>query len=162
MQRAKFAGAEAGIGILVLSLFYILGVLGVVGVGMLIAGHQVPSWGAGEYAAYVGFVVAVIVWGALIMRELRCVRVVQIADDGTWILKGPLGMKRGTIAPGEPRAVHDRERAAWIFGVPRRFTLSWCEIESGTRRWRTSGGIPSSQRAARDLLQQWVVDHRSR
>ena len=160
MQRAKFAGAEAGIGILVLSLFYLFGVLAVVGVGMLIVGRQVPSWGAGEYAAYAAFVVGVGLWGWMILRELRCVRVVEIADDGTWILKGPLGMKRGTIAAGEPRAVHDRERTAWIFGVPRRFTLSWCEIESGARRWRTSGGIPSSQRAARDLLQRWVVDHR--
>src|SRR6185295_15404687 len=102
MQRAKFAGAETGIGIIVLSLFYILSVLSMVGVGMLIVDRQVPSWGAGEYAAYAGFVIVVVLWGAMILRELRCVRVVEITDDGTWILKGPLGMKRGTIAPGEP------------------------------------------------------------
>ncbi len=159
MQRVKFAGAESGIGIIVLSLFYVLGVLGVVGIAMLIVGHQV-HWGAGEYAAYAAFVIAVVWWGAMIVRELRCVRVGELADDGTWTLKGPLGLRRGTIAAGEARRVIDRKRTAWIFGVPRRFTLSWAEIEAGSRRWRTTGGIPSSQRAALDVLQTWIANHR--
>jgi hypothetical protein len=158
MQRAKFAGAESGIGIIVFGLFYVFGVLGVVGVGLLLATGQVHA-DAGALAAYIGFVLVVIWWGNMIGRELRCVRVVLVHDDGTWVLRGPLGLRRGTIAKDEPRRVIDRSRETWMFGVPRKLTVTWCEIEAGPRRWRTTGGIPSSQRAARELLQRWVAAH---
>ena len=45
MQRARFAGAEAGIGIVVFTLFYVMGVLGVLGVGVLLATGQVHASG---------------------------------------------------------------------------------------------------------------------
>jgi len=153
MQRAKFAGAEAGIGIVVFALFYAFGVLGVIGVGALLVTGQLKAE-VGTVALYAAFAVAVSWWGAMLARELRGVRVVDIADDGTWILRGPLGMRRGTIKPGESRRVHDRQAERWILsGVPRKFTMSWAEIESGPRRWKTCGGTPRSQRAAIDLLQ---------
>ena len=156
MQRAKFAGAEAGIGIIVFSLFYVFGVLGVIGVGALLVTKQMHA-DPGTVALYIAFAIAVSWWGAMIARELRGVRVVEIADDGTWILRGPLGMRRGTIAPGESRRVHDRQAERWILtGVPRKFTMSWAEIESGSRRWKTCGGTPKSQRAAIQLLQSLV------
>jgi hypothetical protein len=159
MQRAKFAGAEAGIGIVVFTLFYVFGVLAVVGVGALLVTKQMHA-DAGTWVIYVAGAALVSWWGAMIARELRGVRVVEIADDGTWILRGPLGMKRGTIAPGEARAVHDRQAERWILaGVPRRFTMSWADIEAGARRWTTCGGTPKSQRAAIDLLQRWVASH---
>jgi hypothetical protein len=159
MQRARFAGAEAGIGIVVFTLFYVMGVLGVVGVGVLLATGQVHA-SAGDWVLYAVFAAGVSWWGAMIVRELSYVRVVEVADDGTWILKGPLGIKRSSIAPGEPRRVHDREAERWILtGVPKKFTMSWAEIEAGSRRWKTCGGTPKSQRAAIALLQDWVVRH---
>ena len=156
MQRAKFAGAEAGIGIIVFSLFYLFGVLGVLGVGALLVTGQLHA-DAGTVVLYAVFAVAVSWWGAMIARELRGVRVVEIADDGTWILRGPLGVRRGTIAAGAPRRVRDRQAERWILtGVPRKFTMSWAEIEAGSRKWTTCGGTPKSQRAAIEMLQSRV------
>ena len=153
MQRAKFAGAEAGIGIIVFSLFYVFGVLGVIGVGALLVTKQMHA-DPGTVVLYIAFAIAVSWWGAMIARELRGVRVVEIADDGTWILRGPLGMKRGTIAPGESRRVHDRQAERWILtGVPRKFTMSWAEIEADRGGGRRARVRRQSQRTAIDLLQ---------
>ena len=159
MQRARFAGAEAGLGIVVLSLFLVFGVLGVAGVGAALATGQIKG-DPGTWAIYAVFAAFVVWWAAMIGRELRAVRVVEMHDDGTWVLRGPLGMKRGTIAAGESRAVHDHTREMWLFaGIPRRMTLSWAIIEAGSQRWKTCGGTPKSQREAIAMLQRWVAAH---
>lgn len=157
-QRAKFAGSEAGIGIFVLGLFFLLGLLGFVGTGILIV--------TGEVARDPQLVIAWIVggaalgwWGWSLGRDLRNVRVVEITEDGTWILKGPLGMRRGTIPPGARRGIGTHSRKVWIFGVPRRYEQSWVEIDTPGRTWRTCASIPEAQVAALQLLRAWIKSH---
>jgi hypothetical protein len=143
-ERLAFAGFEAHVGVLVFGLFLLLGVLAVVGVGaLIIIGEVHPS--AGELATYVGGVLVVGLWGYLTVRDLRNVRLVIVEPDGTWRLRGPLGIPRGTLAPEAPRTVHAHERQQGsYFGVIRYYQIAWAEIEAGGRRWRTCRSIPSA------------------
>jgi len=153
-ERLAFAGFEAHVGVLVFGLFLLLGVLAVVGVGALIAiGEIHPN--AGEFATYIGGVLVVGLWGSLTVRDLRNVRLVIVEPDGTWRLRGPLGIPRGTLAPGAPRTVHARERQQGsYFGVIRYYQIAWAEIDAGGRRWRTCRSIPSANAHARARLAQ--------
>ena len=154
MTRIKFAsGLAAGAGVIVLSLFFLLGFLGVVGVGVGIATKQIHADG-GELAMYAVFVIAVALWGASIVRDLRAVRVVEVGGDGAWTLRGPLGIPRGSIAAGTPRTLRPRSTKVWIFGAPRRYEQTWVEIEAGGRRWRTCGSIPEITKPALAQLER--------
>lgn len=154
MTRVRFAsGAIAGIGVIVLSLFFLFGLLAVVGVGVLLATGELHA-NAGELAMYGVLVVGVALWGASIVRDLRNVRVVEIAGDGSWILRGPFGIPRGTIGAGQSRAVHERSAKVWMFGAPRRYTQTWGEISAGGRTWKTCRSIPEVTRPAIDQLQR--------
>ncbi len=153
-ERLAFAGFEAHVGVVVFGLFLLLGLLAVVGVGALIViGEIHPS--AGEFATYGAGVLVVGLWGYLTVRDLRNVRLVIVEPDGTWRLRGPLGIPRGTIAPAAPRTAHTRERQQGsYFGVIRYYQIAWAEIEAGGRRWRTCRSIPSANARAIARLQQ--------
>lgn len=154
--RAVFAGAEAGIGLVVLGLFLVLGLLGVAGATALVATGLVAR-DAENVGAVVVFAAAVGLWGAGVVRDLRLVRVVEVRADGAWRLRGPLGLTRAELAPGTPRELVVRERKAWILvGAPRQYTQTWAEIVTPTRRWATCRGIPGSQDRAVSLLQGWL------
>lgn len=155
-DRARFAGAEAGIGVVVLSLFLILGVLGVAGVTALVAIGEVARdaenlIGLGVFAVIVGL------WGAGVVRDLRNVRVILRQPDGTWILRGPLGLRRGTLPPTTPREMVVLEKKVWILvGAPRRYTQSWVEVRTPGRTWTTCHSIPEAQREAIRTLKTWM------
>jgi hypothetical protein len=154
VTRVRFAARGiAGISIIVMTLFFVLGLLGVVGVGVLLATGEAHA-NAGELAMFAAFVIAVGLWGASIVRDLRRVREVQIAGDGTWILRGPFGLRRGTIAAGQRRSVRERRAKVWIFGAPRRYEQSWAELESAGRTWKTCASIPEITVPAIQQLQR--------
>lgn len=147
-ERLVFAGFEAHVGVLVFGLFLLLGVLAVVGVGALIVVGEIHP-NAGEFATYAGGVLVVGLWGYLTVRDLRNVRLVIVEPDGTWRLRGPLGLPRGTLAPEAPRTVHicERQQGSY-FGVIRYYQIAWAEIEAGGRRWRTCRSTPSANASA--------------
>lgn len=154
MTRVRFAvSGVAGISLVVMSLFFVLGLLGVAGVGVLLATGEVHA-DAGELAMYVAFVAAVALWGASIVRDFRRVRAVDIAADGSWHLRGPFGIRRGTIGTGQSRSVRERSAKVWMFGAPRRYVQTWAEIESAGRTWKTCASIPEITAPAIQQLQR--------
>lgn len=159
-QRAKFAGSEAGVGIFVLGLFLVMGVLAWAGVLALLVTGEVAADGQ-LIAAFAVGTAALAWWAWSWVGDLRNVRVVEIGDDGTWVLKGPLGRRRGLIPPASPRTIEHKTRAVWIFGVPRKYTQSWLEIGTPDRVWRTCASIPEAQREAIETLRSWIRVHRA-
>jgi hypothetical protein len=160
VTRVPFApGGIAGLGVIVLSLFFVLGLFGVVGVAVLLVTGELHA-DAGELAMFGVLVVGVALWGASIVRDLRRVRAVEIAGDGTWTLRGPFGFRRGRIAPGVARSVRERSAKVWIFGAPRRYEQTWAEIEAGGRTWKTCASIPEVTAPAIDQLRARQRDRR--
>ena len=151
-ERVALAGVEANIGIVVLAVFLAFGVLAAIGVGVLLASGEVHTDLRG-WATYAGGVMVVVVWARLVKRDLRAVRVVELGDDGSWYLRGPLGLSRGTITPDALRRVVRHTRDTWIFGVARRYMQVWATIEAGGRMWETCRGTLLSNGTAVDRLQ---------
>lgn len=127
-QILRFAGVEAALG---------LGVMGLMGlVSAAVAAGLVAVWATGVapepgYLAGAGVLGAV---AALLLRQVwrdwRRFRTLEIAADGTWRLRNPVGVVRLTLAPGDKRAVDGFEREAWLFlGTPRRARLAWVQVE---------------------------------
>ena len=159
-ERIALAGVEANIGIIVLATFLGFGVLAALGVGVLLATGEVHA-GASGVATYSGGVIVVALWARLLIRDVRAFGVVEVADDGSWRLRGPLGVPRGTIAAGVARAITATRRDTWIFGVARRYTQSWGVIEANGRRWDTCRGTLQSNARAIERLQRLASAGRS-
>ncbi|MEZ4367621.1 MAG: hypothetical protein R2939_15295 [Kofleriaceae bacterium] len=146
--RLEFAGVTSVIGPAVLALFWLLGVLGVVGVAIsLVAGKLAANGeGLGGFALLLGFVGAMTY---VLVRDLRAVRTITCAADGAWILRSPIGVHLGTIAAETPRKVRALQRKVWMFAnTASRYTQSWVEIETEARTYRTCKSIPKAQAAA--------------
>jgi hypothetical protein len=97
-------------------------------------------------------------WSRNVVRFLTQVRVVDIADDGTWILKGLL-FRRGTIRRDEPRTVQVIGRTMTIYsgaGI-RRIPLTSLAISARGRTWLTCSTRSVDQEAGTRLLAEWIA-----
>lgn len=156
MQRANFAGVEAAIGSVVGAVFWLLGMLGVIGTTALFAVGQLPVDAAYLGAFAIGLA-AFTLWTWKWLVDFRLIRVVEIADDDTWILKSVFGIERGRLGPTEPREFTVYEQDRWILvGAIRKMKASWAEIDSGSRHWKTTQNPPWAQREAIETLRGWI------
>jgi hypothetical protein len=151
-ERLIFAGFEAALGLFVLGLFWTLGALGLAGGLILVATGEVVSsgelwFGLGILAAFVGW------FGWTIARGLRQFRVIDVLAGGHWILRNPLGIAIGRIAPDQERQAVEQRAETWMFtGTARKFTKSWIEVRAAGRTWRSTHSIPKYQARARQAL----------
>jgi hypothetical protein len=153
-ERLIFAGFEAALGIGVLGLFWTLGALGLAGGLVLVATGEVASsgelwFGLGVLAAFLGW------FGWTIARGLRQFRVIDVLADNRWILRNPLGVVIGRIAPEQERQAVEQRAETWMFtGTARKFTQSWIEVRTAGRTWRSTHSIPKYQARARLALER--------
>ena len=156
MQRLRFAGWEAAIGVFVLGAFAGFAALGFLGLALLALTGQV-AFGSGVAFGLVVLAGVVAVFGAAIVRGQRQFRVLDIADDGTWILRDSLGRALARIAPGAERSLVEKRRETWMYiGTARKYTQSWFELMSGGRTYESSHSIPKLQAPAREMLGRWL------
>jgi hypothetical protein len=153
MQRLRFAGWEAAIGVFVLGAFAVLGLLGLLGLTALVLTGQVAF---GRDVAF-GLVVLAGALGAVLVRGQRQFCTLEIADDGTWTLRDSLGRRLGRIAPDAQRSLVEQRRETWMYiGTARKYTRSWFDLVSGDRTYRSCHGIPKFQAPAREALGRWL------
>lgn len=153
-DRLVFAGFEAALGLAVLALFWLLGALGLVGAVILLATGEVV--GSGELWLGLAILAAFVGWfGWTIARGLRQFRIVDILEDNTWVLRNPLGLVLGRIAPAEEREALEQRAETWMFtGTARKFTKSWIEIRAAGRTYRSTHSTPKYQARARLALER--------
>jgi hypothetical protein len=151
-----FAGFEAALGLAVLGLFWLLGVLGLAGGLILVVTGEVAA--SGELWFGLGLLAAFVAWfGWTIVRGLRQFRVVDVLEDGRWILRNPLGVAIGRIAADQERQAIEKRAETWMFtGTARKFTKSWIEIHAAGRTWRSTHSIPKYQARARQALDRLI------
>lgn len=156
MQRLRFAGWEAATGVFVLGAFGVLAALGLLGLAILAITGQV-AFGRDVVLELVVLAGVVVALRAVIARGQRQFRVLEIADDGTWVLRDSLGRALGRIAPGAERSVVEQRRETWMYvGTARKYTQSWFELVSGGRTYESCHSIPKFQAAAREALGRWL------
>ncbi len=156
MREARFAGVEASIGIVVFIIFWTFGLLGIGGALIAIAtgliDHGVGNLGAA--ALGVG-VMVLLTWK--IWYDFRLIRVIDVADDGTWIMSSVFHVVRARLGPDEPRTFTVYEKSRWILtGVPRKYKVSWAVIEAQGKTWKTCMNPPWAQREAIAMLRSWI------
>jgi hypothetical protein len=161
-ERLIFAGFEAALGLVVLGLFWLLGVLGLVGGLILVATGEVA--GSGELWFGLAVLAAFVGWfGWTIARGLRQFRTIDMLEDGRWILRNPLGVALGRIAADQDREAVEKRAETWMFtGTARKFTKSWIEVRAAGRTWRSTHSIPKYQAKARQGLDRWFASHARR
>lgn len=160
-RRVRFSGAESYF-IIFMLMFWVLGVLGGVGVILLLATAQIDPTAANlATIAGCGLGFAWFTW--VIWRDLHLIKEIEITDDDTWILKSVFGIERARIPTTESRKFSAYEGHRWILvGVARKMRIAWGEIEVGDRKWKTTQNPPSSQREAIDTIHAWMREHVSR
>ena len=153
-DRLVFAGFEAALGLAVLGLFWLLGALGLVGAVILLVTGEVA--GSGELWLGLAVLAAFVGWfGWTIARGLRQFRTVDVLEDNTWVLRNPLGLVLGRIAPAEERSASEQRAETWMFtGTARKFTKSWIEIRAAGRTYRSTHSTPKYQARARLALER--------
>ena len=147
-QKLRFAGFEAGLGVIVMGLFWLPAVLGFVGLIALLATAQAAvnatSLGGG---ALLLAGIAAMTW--MLRLTLRGFRTIELRDDGAWILRNPIGVRLATLAPDVERAIDVKQRDQWLFvGTAIRTRQAWIEIVTPTRRYRSVRSVPKLQAAA--------------
>jgi hypothetical protein len=156
MQRLRFAGWEAAIGVFVLGAFAVFAALGLLGLAALALTGQV-AFGRDVAFGLVVLAGAVGVLGVVVVRGQRQFRTLEIADDGTWILRDSLGCRLGQIAPDAERSLVELRRETWMYiGTARKYTQSWFELVSGSRTYHSCHSIPKFQAPAREALGRWL------
>ena len=151
-ERIKLAGFEAALGLVVFALFWIPGALGLVGGIILLVTGEVAA--SGTIIGGLALLAVGLIWFArTIVLGLRQFRVVEIRDDGSWVLKNPLGLTIGRIPYGVVRTVNVKRRETWMFiGTANKYTQQWVEIASGGKTWRSTRSIPRYQQPAVQAL----------
>jgi hypothetical protein len=151
-ERIKLAGWEAALGLVVFALFWIPGALGLAGGIILVATGEVAA--TGTLIGGLALLTAGLIWFArTIVVGLRQFRVVEVRDDGAWVLKNPLGLTIGRIPYGVQRVVNVKRRETWMFiGTANKYTQQWVEIEAEGKRWRSTRSIPKYQHPAVQAL----------
>lgn len=159
-KKVRFSGAESYF-IIGMLMFWVLGALGGVGVTLLfITGQADPTFA--NLATFGGCVLAYGWFTWSIWRDLHLIKEIEITDDDTWVLRSLFGIERARLGPNEPRKFSAFEASKWILtGVARKIRVSWGEIESGDRKWKTTESPPSSQRDAIKTLVGWIDQHPS-
>ena len=138
--------------------FFLLFSLGAIGVVALLLVGQLPAEPA-NLATIAVCLVAYGLFGWKILRDSRLVRIIDITDDNTWILKSVFGIVRARIAPTQARSFAVKEQVRWILtGTARRMKVSWAEIEVDRRVWKTCMNPPASQAEAITLIRAWIRD----
>jgi hypothetical protein len=153
-ERARFAGPEALLGPIVMTLFCVIGALGLVVVGFAVRAGAVTLT-VGPIVVIAGLAAFTIWLGWTVVRDLRRFQTVE-NRAGDWILRNVLGIAVGAISAGAPRTIADRCRSGWLIsGTARKLAMSWLEIESDGRRWHSLRSTPAYQAEARALLDAW-------
>jgi len=156
MQRLRFAGWEATIGVVVLGAFWGFGALGLLGLAILLISGQV-AFGSDVALGLAILAGGVIALAMVLARDRRLFRIIDIADDGSWTLRNHLGRAIARIPPGAERAIVERRREAWMYiGTARRYTQSWFELTCDGRTFESSHGTPRRQAKARDALDRLI------
>jgi hypothetical protein len=154
-ERVAFAGSEAAIGLIMLAAYALAGGLALFALLALLIIRQIDV-DAESLAGSAVLGVVLALWCRAIVRDFRRVRVIERADDGTWTLVGPFGVRRGAIAPDAPRELLEHQQQTWILvGVARRYRRSWLEITSGGRRWQTCMNPVGARRNAFATVRTW-------
>ncbi len=153
-HRVTFAGSFAIIGPVVLAMFLVMAVLGLAGLLALLLTGQLDSPGEGWFG--VAVLMGVAGWiGWTVLRGLRSFRVVEVAADGTWTLRNPLGLALARIPPDAPRTLEGYRVKIWSYvGTYRRFTADYLEVRCGERRLRSCAAPPEDHARARRQLEQ--------
>lgn len=145
MSRVTFAGWEAVFGFWVVAFFWAVLALVVVLLGLAGAtmSFSFPI-GAAEVLTYVGCVAGVTCFGVAVARQLGRCRAVDVAADGTWILRNCIGHELGRIAPDTPRAVVSWSQQVMSGGTSVRFwRRSHVRITAGGHTWLSCYSIPA-------------------
>jgi len=156
MREARFAGVEASIGIVVFIIFWSFGLLGIGGALIAIATGLIDATADNLGAAALGVgVLGLLTWK--IWYDFHLIRVIQIADDDTWIMSSVFHIVRAKLAPDEPRTFTVYEKSRWILtGVPRKYKVSWAVIETQGKTWKTCMNPPWAQREGIAMLRSWI------